>query len=203
MPTNPADDIIEFWIGPAATDPEESSARARLWYQSTPESDEDLRHRFGDLLNQAEQGELEHWRETANGTLALVILMDQFSRNLYRGTAQAFSNDDHVAAVAEQAVDTGLDQQMSWIGRAFLYHPFEHSERIDRQERSVELFSKLVEDAPGDWKKHLEGFAEYAAEHRNVVKQFGRFPHRNAVLGRESTPEEIAYLDSGARRYGQ
>ena len=197
------DEILDFWIGPAAGDPAAAKDRSKLWYQSTPSSDEDLRHRFGDDLVLAERGELDDWQDTARGALALVILLDQFSRNLYRGTAGAFANDSKALSVAEAAIDAGRDLEMPWIGRAFLYHPFEHSERLDRQERSVELFQALMDEAPPEWKEELKGFLEYAIEHCGVVRRFGRFPHRNKVMGRESTTDEEAYLDSGARRYGQ
>ena len=197
------DEILDFWIGRAADDPKAARDRGKLWYQSTPESDEDLRRRFGEDLASAERGELDHWQDTASGALALVILLDQFSRNLYRGTARAFANDSRALAIAENAIAAGRDLEMPWIGRAFLYHPFEHSERLDRQERSVELFQGLVDDAPPEWKDELKGFLEYAIEHCGVVRQFGRFPHRNEVMERQSTDAEKAYLDSGARRYGQ
>lgn len=195
--------ILDFWIGPAAHDAGEAKARGKLWYQSTPEADEDLRRRFGEDVDMAARGALDDWRRSADGSLALVILLDQFSRNLFRGTAGAFANDAMAASIAEAAIDAGQDRQMSWIGRAFLYHPFEHSEQLPRQERSVQLFQALADEAPPEWQEQLKGFLEYAVEHREVVRRFGRFPHRNAVLGRESTAIETAYLESGARRYGQ
>ena len=197
------DEILDYWIGPAAGNVAAAKDRGKLWYQSTPESDEELRRQFGNDLARAERGELDDWQDTARGALALVILLDQFSRNLYRGTARAFANDSKALSIAETAIDAGRDHEMPWIGRAFLYHPFEHSERLDRQERSVELFQALVEEAPAEWKDELKGFLEYAIEHCGVVRRFGRFPHRNEVLERESTADEQAYLDSGARRYGQ
>lgn len=195
--------VLEFWIGDADTDVEAAKRRGKLWYQSTPESDEELRALFGDLLNEAETGQLEDWRESAEGTLALVILLDQFSRNLYRGKAGAFANDTKALEIATALIDKGSDRSLSYIGRAFLYHPFEHSEDMKAQERSVELFSSLSSSAEESWQEYLESFLDYAKEHRDVVKKFGRFPHRNKVLGRESTPEEQAYLDGGAKRYGQ
>lgn len=196
-------EVLDFWIGPAADDPEAARSRGKLWYQSTPVADEDIRRRFGDTVMRAARGELDDWQSSPDGALALVILLDQFSRNLYRGTAGAFDNDAKAASIAEAAIAAGRDRRMSWIGRAFLYHPFEHSERLERQERSVDLFKALTEEAPPRWQKQLAGFYEYAVEHREVVRRFGRFPHRNAVLGRKSTPDEDAYLASGAKRYGQ
>lgn len=203
MTDDHAFEIIDFWIGPAAEHPEAAEARSKLWYQSTPEADENLRQRFGEDLMRAERGELDSWRSTVEGALALVILLDQFSRNLYRGTAKAFANDTKALEIAESVIAAGQDRHMSWIGRAFCYHPFEHSELTDRQERSVALFETLVNEAPPAWREQMAGFHRYAVEHRDVVRRFGRFPHRNAVLGRQSTPPEEAYLASGAKRYGQ
>lgn len=203
MSADRANDIIDFWIGPAADDPAAVEGRSKLWYQSTPGADDELRDRFGEDLSRAERGELDDWCNTAHGTLALVILLDQFSRNLHRGTADAFANDDTAAEIAEAAISSGLHLRMSWIGRVFLYHPFEHSERLARQERSVVLFTELADAAPDEWMLHIENFLKYAIEHRDVVRRFGRFPHRNKVLARHNTAEEQAYLDAGSRRYGQ
>lgn len=196
-------DVIDFWIGAAANDPAEAKARGKLWYQSTPQADEDLRHRFGDTLAAAERGELDSWTDSASGSLALVILLDQFSRNLYRGTGKAFANDTAALATAKQVIDSEADKTLPWIGRAFLYHPFEHSESLDEQRRSVALFTQLVEDAPSPWKPQMQGFLDYAIEHCGVIEKFGRFPHRNSVLGRKTTQQEQDYLDGGASRYGQ
>ena len=201
--TERADAIIEFWIGPAATDASAAKARGKLWYQSTPASDEALREKFGQDLKQAETGALDGWTQTADGTLALVILLDQFSRNLYRGTAGAFANDAKAQKVALRAIDNDQHKSLSYVGRAFLYHPLHHSEDLALHDRNVELFEALLNEVDEPFKDQIDGFLHYAREHRDVIKRFGRFPHRNEVLGRESTPEEVAYLEGGASRYGQ
>jgi len=202
IPTS-IDAVLDCWIGPAGNDPAAAKQRGELWYLSSPEADEALRDKFGEALSQAEQGKLDGWQETPEGSLALVILLDQFSRNLYRGTAKAFANDPRAVGIAEQAIAREQHLDMSLIGRAFLYHPFEHSESLAHQERSVLLFRELAETAPAEWQERLTPFLEYAEEHCDVIRRFGRFPHRNKVLSRTNTAEEQAYLDGGARRYGQ
>jgi len=187
-------DVNDFWFSEA------SKAR---WFDSKPRYDRQVTARFETLWRQARDGELADWERTAEGALALVILLDQFSRNLYRGTAKAFANDPRAVGIAEQAIAREQHLVMSLIGRAFLYHPFEHSESLAHQERSVLLFRELAETAPAEWQERLKPFLEYAEEHCDVIRRFGRFPHRNKVLGRTNTAEEQAYLDGGARRYGQ
>ncbi|XOV87887.1 MAG: DUF924 family protein [Pseudomonadota bacterium] len=195
--------INDFWIGEAAIDPVAARSRTKLWYQSTPADDEALRARFGSAHQRAAAGELDDWQDSASGSLALVILLDQFSRNLYRGTADAFASDAHAREVTRAAIANGQHLTLSYIGRIFLYHPFHHSEEIADQDACVALYEALLAAAEPAWHEQLQGFLDYALEHREVVRQFGRFPHRNAVLGRDSTPGEIAYLAAGARRYGQ
>ncbi|MBD3648436.1 MAG: DUF924 domain-containing protein [Pseudomonadales bacterium] len=195
--------VIDYWLGESQSDPDSFKERSRLWYGHDPMVDEEIRQRFGDLLNRAEQGDLDHWRETADGSLALVILLDQFSRNLYRRTADAFRNDTRALTFAKYALDQKFEHDLSWIGRAFLYHPFHHAESMVDQDRAVALFEALYEEAPAEWKKHLAGFLEYAKEHRDIVRRFGRFPHRNHILGRKMTPEEEQFLNEDARTYGQ
>lgn len=203
MKNQRAQDIVDFWIGPAAKDPEAAKARVKLWYQSTPETDEKIREQFGDDLARAERGELDFWQSSPEGSLALVILLDQFSRNLYRGTARAFSNDAHALRIAGEAIAAEQHEALPWMGRAFLYHPFHHAESLAHQDLSVALFEALYESVEPPWQDQVGGFLEYAREHREVVRRFGRFPHRNRVLGRENTPEEQEYLDAGANSYGQ
>ncbi len=195
--------INEFWIGEAAYDAQASKTRTKLWYMSTPADDEALRARFGSTLELAAAGELDNWQSTAAGSLALVILLDQFSRNLHRGTAGAFANDPRAQKVTHAAIANGQHLTLSYIGRTFLYHPFHHSEAIEDQDACVALYQALLAAAEPAWHEQLQDFLDYSIEHREVIRQFGRFPHRNEVLGRESTAEEQAYLAGGASRYGQ
>lgn len=195
-------EIIDFWLGQAASKPAAARARTMLWYGDSPEVDEQIRKQFADVLTMAEQNELDDWCHSSEGALALVILLDQFSRNLYRRTGDAFKNDPKALEIAEFAVDQGLDKPLPWIGQAFLYHPFHHAESLEAQDKGVELFENLCRKAPAEWSDQLNSFLDYARGHRDIIRRFGRFPHRNQALGRENTDEESEYLAS-ARTYGQ
>lgn len=192
-----AKDIIEFWLGPAPDDFESVAAVSKRWYLVDNDFDAEIRARFAPVIQRAQAGALAAWEETAQGALGLVILLDQFTRNAYRGTPGAFDGDAQALAAATRAIDRGLDRELACPGRAFLYHPFEHSEEPEDQERSVALFEALVAEAPPPWRKFAAEFVPYARSHRDVIARFGRFPHRNAILGRVGTPEESAYLDAG------
>lgn len=200
--SDPAD-ILDYWIGDAATDPEAANARVKLWYQSSEAQDEALRSQFGDDLRLAETGELDSWKSQPGSALALVILLDQFSRNLYRGSAKAFSNDPAAQAITAHALQHKFDAAYSIIGTVFLLHPYHHAEDLTRHDVCVERYEQLRENSDHAWHKLLDNFLYHAREHRDVIKRFGRFPHRNEVLARDSTPEEIDYLANGAKRYGQ
>ncbi|MFN2348777.1 MAG: DUF924 family protein [Thioalkalivibrio sp.] len=156
------------------------------WFHSTAELDDEIRERFEALWQQGAMGGLDHWGETAEGALALAILLDQFPLNMYRGQPEAFSTENRSRAVADAAIVHGLDQQLDPERRAFLYLPFMHSEDLEDQDRSITLFSQ-----PG-----LEHNLQWATHHRDIVARFGRFPHRNAILARESSTEEKAWLES-------
>lgn len=201
-PLTTPQEIIDFWLGQAASNPVAAKARTMLWYGNSPEVDEQIRKQFGDTLTMAEQDELDDWRHTSEGALALVILLDQFSRNLYRKTGDAFKNDTKALEIAEFAVEQGFDTALPWIGQAFLYHPFHHAESLEAQDKGVELFESLCHRAPAKWTDQLNTFLDYARGHRDIVARFGRFPHRNQALERENTEEESEYLES-ARTYGQ
>jgi len=194
--------IIDYWIGEAASDPGAAKRRTKMWYGSKGGVDDEIRTRFADTLAMAEDGKLDDWQATGEGALGLVILLDQFSRNLYQRTADAFKNDPDAYRIAQRAIERGQDKDLSWTGRAFLYHPFHHSESLDAQNKGVELFEALRLETPEPWWEILDGFLDATREHRDIIREFGRFPHRNRVLGRKSTPEEQAYLEN-AKTYGQ
>jgi len=190
-------EVLGFWLGPASDDLEAVTLASKRWYITDDGFDAEIRDRFGDAIKQAQQGLFADWAGTPEGALALVILLDQFPRNAYRGTAGAFAGDPVALAVAANAVGRGFDRRLACPGRAFLYHPFEHSEDPEDQERSVVLFETLAAQAPEEWREFAADFVPYAHAHRDVIARFGRFPHRNAILGRVDTPEERAYLDRG------
>lgn len=171
------EDILSFWYTPPM--PEH-------WFASTPTIDADIRERFGALWEQAAAGEWDHWQATPEGCLALCIVLDQFPLNMFRGEARSFSTEQQAVAVTKHAVAKGFDQQLPVERRSFLYMPLMHSEHLEDQDESVRLF-----EAAG-----LEANARFARHHREIVQYFGRFPHRNTALGRESTAEELTYLAS-------
>jgi len=170
-------DPVRFWFS--------EEVRAR-WFLSTPEFDASIRRQFGGVWEAARRGELDHWAEIPEGALALVIVLDQFPLNMFRGEAKSFSTEGQARAIAERVIQAGWDRQMDDAARAFLYLPFMHSESLTDQDRSVELYR-----AAG-----LVDSLRWAEHHRGIIRRFGRFPHRNEALGRESTPEEILWLAS-------
>jgi uncharacterized protein (DUF924 family) len=185
-------DVLNFWFG-APGSAEHGSTRA-LWFTKSDATDVLIRARFGSAVEEALRGELDHWGQDVQGALALIVLLDQFTRNIFRDTPRAFAGDAAALALAQRLADAGLDRQLSLHGRWFAYMPFEHAESLAAQERSVALFQRLADDGlpePLDW----------AVKHRDVIARFGRFPHRNAVLGRASTPEEETFLRQPGSRF--
>lgn len=179
--------VLRFWFGDEAA--VAYPCVRNEWFQKRGEFDTAIRERFAAIHQRGAQGELEYWRETAPGALGYVVLFDQFSRNMFRGSAEAFAFDGMALAAAKSAVANGFDAQLAPAMRMFFYLPFEHSETLADQERAVVLLQCLVEEEPG-----LIDMLEYAKRHRDVIMRFGRFPHRNLILRRPSTPEEEAFL---------
>jgi len=182
-PPAAAADVLTFWFGDGPAD-----GPRKAWFAKDAEFDRICRERFGATHAAASVGELDHWQETPAGALALTVVLDQLSRNMYRGTAAAFAQDARALAVARSAVERGFDRQLPPLRRMFLYLPFEHSEDGADQARSVALFESLRGE---QW---LDEAVDYAHRHRVVIERFGRFPHRNAILGRQSTTAELEYL---------
>ena len=177
-----AQEVLQFWFG---TPPGE---RRVAWFQKDPMFDEAIRARFLPLHNRAAQGRLDTWKAAPASALALVIVTDQFPRNLFRGSARAFSTDPLALSAAEHIVKEGWDKRMLPVERQFVYLPFEHSESLEVQERSLALYAPLTKFAD------TPDATDYARRHWEIIKRFGRFPHRNAALGRPSTPEETEFL---------
>lgn len=180
-----ANEVLEFWFDPD---------NQKRWYVADPAFDAQIRQRFGDCLDAAIAGQLTHWTQTAEGWLALLIVLDQFSRNLYRNDARAWAQDAEAQRLALWGIAEGFDCALPPLQRVFAYMPLEHGETVELQRRSVELFDDLRQDAPDDQRERFDMFYDYAVRHQVVVEQFGRFPHRNAVLGRASTADELEYL---------
>ena len=177
------DDLIEavhgFWFGPPPYE------RRAIWFEKDSDFDAEIQTRFGEAWGPASSGTFDHFSDTARGRLALLVLLDQFSRNLHRGDARAFSNDDKALALAKVGVEKGHDMEVTLYERVFMYLPFEHSEAPADQERCVALFDRLCD----------ERWNDYAARHLEIIARFGRFPHRNDTLCRASTDEEKAFLE--------
>ena len=179
---NTSRDVLQFWFGDVPGE------RRKAWFVKDPAFDTEIRARFLELYEAAARGELEDWKNAAESALALVLVTDQFPRNMFRGKARAFSTDPIALAVAQHVISLKWDTNMRAVERMFAYLPFEHSEVLADQERSMQLFAPLggfdaTKDTP-----------EFARRHREIVNRFGRFPHRNAALGRPGTPEEIEFL---------
>ena len=177
------EDVLDFWFG------DDPTLFREAWFRTDPTFDAACRARFGTVLEAARTGALDSWAETPRGTLALVIVLDQLSRNIHRGTPDAFAADTRARALARAAVARGDDRRLGPLERSFLYLPFEHAEDLADQAMSVRLFETLR----GTYDT-ADRAIEYAERHREVIRRFGRFPHRNAILGRASTAEELAYL---------
>ena len=165
--------ILEFWF--------RGDTERKEWFRKDPSFDEDIRSRFRSLYEEAASGALPSWLDSPRDCLALIVLLDQFPRNMFRDSARAFATDARALDAARHAVASGYDRALSDIERTFIYLPFEHSENLADQERALELFAG-------------HSNREWARRHWEIVKRFGRFPHRNAVLGRQSTPAEIEFL---------
>ncbi|MFC3675110.1 DUF924 family protein [Ferrovibrio xuzhouensis] len=187
--TTTAADILDFWFDrPGSAARGEPLTPRQCWWRKDDAFDAEIRTRFGAAVETALQGGFAGWADDADGTLALLILLDQFPRNIFRDTARAFAGDAQARSVARGAIDRGFDIVVAPVQRQFFYMPFQHSEDLADQEFGMLLFAALEKDLPG------QKTFEFAERHRVIIAQFGRFPHRNAALGRDSTPEETEFL---------
>lgn len=194
--------LLNDWFGEARRDAAKIPAQVPVWFQSTKAGDEAWRKHYADWLAAADNGALNHWQNEPASRLALIVLLDQLPRNLFRGAPGAFERDPRACALSLAGIATRMDRDLSLAERAFFYMPLEHAEDPAAQRLSVETFERLAEDFPENGKATAT-FVKFAREHAAIVERFGRFPHRNAILGRPSTAEETAWLDDGAPTYGQ
>ena len=179
--------VLDFWFAPSS-DAEHNRTRA-VWFKKDDAFDAAIRLRFGTVIEQALGGTLASWREDVDGAVAEILVLDQFARNAFRGTPRAFAGDAIALTVARMLVAKGADRTLPGVRRQFVYLPFEHAEDLATQEDSLRLFRSLSQDEP-----QLADLLTWAERHHAVVARFGRFPHRNAILGRTSTPQEEAFL---------
>ncbi len=189
-------EILRFWFGDPEDPGSEYGQQRQVWFKKDPAFDDTIRRRFLTDYGQASDGALAIWRQEPRSCLALVILLDQFPRNLFRGEARSFASDRAARDATNYALAQGYDQQVLPVERIFFYLPLEHSENLVDQERSVELVRSLHATHP-----EFENSLDYAVRHRNVIQRFGRFPHRNEILGRETTPEEAEFLQQPGSRF--
>ncbi|MEH6571123.1 MAG: DUF924 family protein [Halioglobus sp.] len=202
--TKSIDAILTFWFGTLNEQGLCAPEQHALWFKSSDKTDQLCRENFEALVHQAIAGQLDHWETSDRGVIALIILLDQFTRNIFRGTPQAFIGDQHALDIAQRVIAAGRHLQLPAIHRVFLYLPLEHSESLPVQEQCIELFAQLrgaqegaVQQGAvqqGAVQQAFTGFERYAIAHRDVIAQFGRFPHRNTILGRVSTEAELEYL---------
>jgi uncharacterized protein (DUF924 family) len=186
--------VLSFWLEPKPDTEEAVQARFKLWFIGGPDVDRQIKERFGALVERARNGDLDDWAKEPKTRLALIILLDQFSRNLYRGSKEAFAKDPKALELARSGFDDGLFTGLDSLDRMFCYLPFSHAEDLDLQRRAVRLAVASFADARPAWQKPLVGAVDFARKHLDVIARFGRFPHRNETLGRESTAEEKEYL---------
>lgn len=187
--------LLDLWFGDEADDVLRATRQAPLWWGKSSEADALLASRFGMLAEAAAKGSLAHWADTPSGRLALILLLDQLPRNIHRGTLAAFAQDPLARDLCLKGLSIGADKSLSPLERVFFYLPLEHAESREQQARSVALFEALAAEQAGTpAQATFAGFADFARRHQVIIERFGRFPHRNDILGRTSTPEEAAFL---------
>jgi uncharacterized protein (DUF924 family) len=185
--TSDADAVLDFWFG--APGSSEFGRARKAWFSKDTAFDATIRERFGTLVERALRGELEAWADAPRSALAQILLLDQFTRNAFRATARAFAGDARALAAASRMVGSRQDESLPPFMRGFVYMPFEHAEGLAMQDEAIRLFTRLAGEAP----EHAD-MLDYAHRHHAVIRRFGRFPHRNEILGRRSTAEEIAFV---------
>lgn len=199
-----AEKVLRFWFGPLQDGLMDPSQRTGL-FRADSAFDARIRREFGVDVEAAMAGERDHWSTTARSRAALVILLDQFTRNIFRGTPRAFEGDSQALAFAREGISRGEDQLLALEEQVFFYLPFEHSEALADQETSLTLFENLLaeQETGGKAAATVREYLQHARDHHALIERFGRFPHRNRILGRQSTTKEAAWLERDARSYGQ
>jgi uncharacterized protein (DUF924 family) len=193
--------VLHYWFGNAEKSTLPSEHRTWVWFSGDPGLDVEIKTQFGQDLQNAVQGQYEHWKETPRGLLALVILLDQFPRHIYRRTPKAFEQDAKALQLCLEGVERSYDHQLSLMERVFFYFPLMHSENPEMQALSVRAYQILTAIAFAETKPLFERFSGYATNHRDHIARFGRFPHRNEILGRPSTEAELAFLKTASAMF--
>lgn len=195
-------EILDFWFGELDEHGLPDSEHRNRWFRASRAFDQEIRRRFISMVLFASEDGLRHWRKVPGGALAEIILLDQFTRHIHRGGALAFDNDKLAVRLCKAAMRNGHDMELPPVQRAFLYMPLQHSEKLEDQDLSVECYQQLAAATPGIAGEFMASFLQSALDHRDIIRRFGRFPHRNKALKRTSSPEEEAYLSNG-KRFGQ
>ncbi len=198
------DAILRFWFRDEALSAPQIDQRMDVWFGEDPSFDRDIERRFTKDIELASAGELDHWAAEPRGRLALILLLDQFRRNVYRGRAEAFTRDGAALRLCIEGAMEGLDRDLSAIERVFFYMPLQHAESRRIQAKAVDLYGKLANAVSPAYRETFSTIAQFAELHRDIIDQFGRFPHRNRLLGRENTAEEEEFLaDEDTPDFGQ
>ena len=192
---NEIEGVLDFWFGACGADGALDPAKRKMWFGDGRDYDAEIKEQFGALHQRASRGELEKdWTATPRGRSALIIVLDQFSRHIHRGTAGAFAQDPAAQRIAVAGINIGVDRELIPAQRAFFYIPLEHAEDMELQRLGVRCFDGLAHTVAPPWRKDYESFLDYARRHLEIIERFGRFPHRNKALGRPSTPAEVRFL---------
>ncbi len=199
--TTAVESVLDFWFGPPGTASEIAGRQRKLWFGKSSANDQTVTERFADTLIAATAGKLDHWSATPRGRLALIIVLDQFPHHIHRDRPLAFATDPQALALSLDALTAGEAALLAPIERVFLYLPLEHAESVDMQDLSVSLYEELAREAGAEERALFDGFLDYARQHQSVVARFGRFPHRNEILGRPSSADEIAFLKQPGSRF--
>jgi uncharacterized protein (DUF924 family) len=194
--------VLDFWLGDGVELGWPTQDFSKKWFSGGAALDAEIKARFGGLVTEALAGGLQDWEHQPLSRLALIIVLDQFTRNVFRGKARAFDGDARTRRLVLDALSKNWDQQLPLAGRVFLYMPLMHAENLGLQEECVTRFRQLKEDAPPERRATLQSNEDFAVKHRDIIARFGRFPHRNAALGRQSSQEEEVFLRSGPK-FGQ
>ena len=197
----PWQELLSWWFGEGAAANEIANVKNGLWFGYKPEQDAEARRRFGELTDSALRSELSEWADSPHGWLALILLLDQLPRMIYRGTAQAFAGDERARQLVKEGMAHGGDMLLSPIQRVFIYLVLEHTESLSAQDQAVTHFERLLAVADPAEQPLFAGFLDFAERHRRVIARFGRFPHRNEILGRASTEAEQAFLAEPGSRF--
>ena len=198
----PLEEVRHFWFEDACLSPESLAAHQARWFAPSGQLDRDIEQRFGALPDAAKSGTLPYRPDDPHDLLTIILILDQFPRQIYRNTPQAFAYDQQARAVSGAMIEKSLFQVLTPVEQVFVFLPFEHSEMLSDQSLSVQLYETLLQQAPHPYHLFLENALDYARRHHSIIEHFGRFPHRNAALGRESTKEEKSFLTAGGDTFG-